>query len=53
VQTFQHLACLYIKYLQIFKRLETCYDCIVHPQKRTDVLKVSHGYRNNPIVLSQ
>ena len=40
VQTFQHLACLYIKYLQIFKRLETCYDCMVHPQKRADVLKV-------------
>ncbi|KAJ1457758.1 hypothetical protein M885DRAFT_514814 [Pelagophyceae sp. CCMP2097] len=40
VQTFQHLACLYIKYLQIFKRLETCYDCMVHPQKREDVLQV-------------
>ena len=39
-QTFQHLACLYIKYLQIFKRLETCYDCMVHPQKRAAVLKV-------------
>lgn len=40
VQTFQHLACLYIKYLQIFKRLEKCYDCMVHPQKRAEVLKV-------------
>lgn len=43
VQTFQHLACLYIKYLQIFKSLETCYDCIVHPQKRADVLKVCYS----------
>ena len=29
---------LYIKYMQIFKRLEECYDCMVHPQKREDVL---------------
>jgi len=39
-QTFQHLACLYIKYLQIFRRLERCYDGMVHPQKRLAVLKV-------------
>jgi hypothetical protein len=39
-QTFQHLACLYIKYLQIFRRLEQCYDGMVHPQKRLAVLKV-------------
>jgi hypothetical protein len=24
--------------MQIFKRLEECYDCMVHPQKREDVL---------------
>ena len=32
-QAFQHYSCLYIKYLQIFKRLENCYDSMVHPQK--------------------
>ena len=25
-QAFQHFACLYIKYLQIFRKLECCYD---------------------------
>ena len=25
-ETFQHYACLYIKYLQIFKKLEEAYD---------------------------
>ena len=36
-QAFSHYACLYIKYLQIFRKLETCYDCMIHPQKRIDV----------------
>ena len=27
-------ACIYIKYLQNFKKLEACYDGMVHPQKR-------------------
>ena len=39
-QAFQHFACLYIKYLQIFRKLETCYDCMIHPQKRIHVRKV-------------
>lgn len=39
-QAFQHFACLYIKYLQIFRRLEVCYDCMIHPQKRLHVRKV-------------
>mmetsp|Transcript_218 Transcript_218/g.256 ORF Transcript_218/g.256 Transcript_218/m.256 type:complete len:881 (+) Transcript_218:50-2692(+) len=34
---FQHFARLYIKYLQIFSKLEQCYDRMVHPQKRLDV----------------
>jgi hypothetical protein len=34
---YQHYACLYIKYMQIFKRMEECYDAMVHPQKRLDV----------------
>lgn len=37
MEAFQHFACLYIKYVQIFKRLEMCYDAMVHPQKRIDV----------------
>ena len=36
-QAFQHFACLYIKYLQIFRKLESCYDCMIHPQKRIAV----------------
>lgn len=36
-QAFPHFACLYIKYLQIFRKLEMCYDCMIHPQKRLDV----------------
>eukprot|EP01041_Mallomonas_annulata_P004376 gene4375-8717_t len=39
-QAFQHFACLYIKYLQIFRKLETCYDSMIHPQKRLHVRKV-------------
>jgi len=37
---FQHFARLYIKYLQIFQKLESCYDRMVHPQKRSEVLVV-------------
>ena len=37
---FQHYGQLYVRYMQIFKKLEECYDCMVHPQKRIDVLKV-------------
>ena len=40
IQAFQHFACLYIKYMQIFEKLEACYDGMVHPQKRDDVLAV-------------
>ncbi|CAM9614506.1 unnamed protein product [Laminaria digitata] len=40
MEAFQHFACLYIKYVQIFKRLEMCYDAMVHPQKRIDVKMV-------------
>ena len=31
---FQLLATMYIKYIQAMRRLEQCYDQIVHPQKR-------------------
>ncbi len=33
----QHYAILYIRYLQVFRKLEDCYDQIVHPQKRRDL----------------
>ena len=28
---------IYIRYLQIFRRLEAAYDQMVHPQKRQDI----------------
>ncbi|GMH89959.1 hypothetical protein TrST_g13451 [Triparma strigata] len=37
IEAFQHYAVLYIKYMQIFSKLEQCYDSMVHPQKRIDV----------------
>ncbi len=37
MDAFQHYACLYIKYLQIFRSLSDAYDNIVHPQKRLDL----------------
>ena len=39
-QAFQHFACLYIKYIEIFRKLEKCYDCMIHPQKRIHVKRV-------------
>ncbi|KAK9817170.1 hypothetical protein WJX72_010626 [[Myrmecia] bisecta] len=32
-------SCIYIKYLQIFRKLDTAYDQVVHPQKRIDMKK--------------
>ena len=37
---FQHYGALYVKYMQIFKKLEECYDCMVHPQKRIDIMRI-------------
>ena len=31
---FQHYSLLYIKYIDVYKKLEDCYDQMVHPQKR-------------------
>ena len=31
---FQHYGPLYIKYIACYKKLEDCYDQLVHPQKR-------------------
>lgn len=32
-------ACIYIRYIQILRKLETAYDQMVHPQKRLDMRK--------------
>nr|XP_020468742.1 IQ and AAA domain-containing protein 1-like isoform X2 [Monopterus albus] len=34
---FQHVAKLYVHYLQIFRQLEEVYDQVVHPQKRRNI----------------
>jgi len=33
----QHYALLYIKYIQVARKLEMAYDQIIHPQKRRDI----------------
>ena len=33
-EIFMHLCVLYIKYIDIYRKLEECYDQMVHPQKR-------------------
>ena len=40
LEASKHFACLYIKYVQIFRKLEECYDGMIHPQKRLQVKKV-------------
>ena len=40
---FQLLATMYIKYIQIFRKLEQSYDQIVHPQKRRVLRHVLDG----------
>uniref|UniRef100_H2YYL1 IQ motif containing with AAA domain 1 n=1 Tax=Ciona savignyi TaxID=51511 RepID=H2YYL1_CIOSA len=40
---FQKLATLYIKYVQIFRKLESSYDQVVHPQKRRILRQVLDG----------
>jgi len=39
-EIFQHLAQLYIKYIDIYRKLEQCYDQMVHPQKRLFIKRV-------------
>ena len=34
---FVHTASLYLKYLAVFRSLESCYDGIIQPQKRHDI----------------
>ncbi|XP_062308782.1 dynein regulatory complex protein 11 isoform X3 [Osmerus eperlanus] len=40
---FQRLATLYVRYVQIFRQLEECYDQMVHPQKRRVIREVLDG----------
>jgi hypothetical protein len=39
VQELSEWACIYIKYLQIFRKLEAAYDQMLQPQKRQDMRK--------------
>ena len=39
-EIFTHLSKLYIKYINIYTKLEDCYDQMDHPQKRFDVKQV-------------
>lgn len=36
-QELPEWACIYIRYLQIFRKLETAYDQMLQPQKRQDM----------------
>lgn len=38
-QDLAEYSCIYIKYVQIYRKLEECYDQMVHPQKRLDIKK--------------
>jgi hypothetical protein len=36
-EAYQHFCFLYVSYIQVFRKLEDCYDQSVHPQKRKDM----------------
>ncbi|KAI9336953.1 hypothetical protein BDR26DRAFT_864270 [Obelidium mucronatum] len=48
---FQHLAVLYIKYIQAFRKLEVAYDQLVHPQKRRLLKEILIGVMGRVIEL--
>ena len=52
-EAFQHFSYLYIKYVQIFKNLEDCYDQHVHPQKRLDVKEVLEAVMGRMLEIKQ
>lgn len=37
MQDITDFSSLYLKYLQLYKKLEECYDLVVHPQKRESI----------------
>ncbi|NWJ03566.1 DRC11 protein, partial [Crypturellus undulatus] len=43
VTAFKALATSYIKYVQVFRNLDTAYEQIVHPQKRLAIRQVLEG----------
>eukprot|EP01137_Pigoraptor_chileana_P022869 Opistho-2@88282 len=51
--TFQQLAVLYVRYIQILRKLEEAYDQIVHPQKRRTIRKVLTGVIGRIIELKE
>ncbi|PAA67765.1 hypothetical protein BOX15_Mlig006146g1 [Macrostomum lignano] len=53
VAFFQFLATMYIKYIQILRKLEACYDQIVHPQKRLVLRNVLDGVLGRLLELKQ
>uniref|UniRef100_A0A1I8J6F6 ATPase_AAA_core domain-containing protein n=1 Tax=Macrostomum lignano TaxID=282301 RepID=A0A1I8J6F6_9PLAT len=53
VAFFQLIASMYIKYIQILRKLETCYDQIVHPQKRIVLRNVLDGVLGRLLELKQ
>lgn len=48
---FQNIATLYLKYLQIFRKIEGCYDQVVHPQKRRVLRRMLDGVMGRLIEL--
>lgn len=38
-QEFSEWACIYVRYVQVFRKLENAYDQMVHPQKLVDMKK--------------
>lgn len=37
---FAHFAKMYIRYIEIFRKLEECYDQMLHPQKRQLIKRI-------------
>lgn len=48
---FQRLAVLYVRYLQVFRQLETVYDQVVHPQKRRLIRALLDGVMGRVVEL--
>eukprot|EP01135_Chromosphaera_perkinsii_P004720 Nk52_evm31s294 gene=Nk52_evmTU31s294 len=40
---YQHIAVLYVKHIQVYRKLEDAYDQIVHPQKRLTLATLLNG----------
>ena len=40
---FHKISSMYLKYIQIFRKLEECYDQVTHPQKRRPLRHILDG----------